>query len=166
MKNLNKASNAQIILVFCLGVFGILSTELGMMGILPIVSKNFYVSISDAGWCECFCTCVICINAGIWGFYSYFSDFLHSVGKMNFTLILTFNHDRFYILLFSFYSEIMLIIFAFIFRILGGVMNNGTHFMRSHPFPKTADFSNGLFISSQYRIKHRNCYLWTCDFFE
>ncbi|BEJ77659.1 hypothetical protein B10778_09820 [Campylobacter jejuni] len=31
--------------------------------------------------------CVICINAGIWGFYSYFSDFLHSVGKMNFTLI-------------------------------------------------------------------------------
>ncbi|HEG8233988.1 TPA: MFS transporter, partial [Campylobacter jejuni] len=51
MKNLNKASNAQIILVFCLGVFGILSTELGMMGIIPIVSQNFSVSISDAGWC-------------------------------------------------------------------------------------------------------------------
>lgn len=50
MKNLNKASNAQIILVFCLGVCGILSTELGMMGIIPIVSQNFSVSISDAGW--------------------------------------------------------------------------------------------------------------------
>lgn len=51
MKNLNKASSTQIILVFCLGVFGILSTELGMMGIIPIVSQNFSVSISDAGWC-------------------------------------------------------------------------------------------------------------------
>ncbi|ELM5365051.1 MFS transporter [Campylobacter jejuni] len=338
MKNLNKASNAQIILVFCLGVFGILSTELGMMGIIPIVSQNFSVSISDAGWCvsifalvitfcapivPLLCTnfnpkklmliclavfilssltsafvsefwqllilraipaffhpiyialalsmvtnlvedkkeipkvtakifaavsagmvlgvpmtsyfggnfsfqmamlffvflntlsfiatlffvpdfkkvnsvkiskqllilrypllwisilCVICINAGIWGFYSYFSDFLHSVGKMNFTLIsivlaiygfsniignyiagktLVKNANftliltplimiGFYILLFSFYSEIILIIFAFILGILAGVMNNGTHFMISYPFPKAANFSNGLFIS-------------------
>ncbi|EAH4642152.1 MFS transporter [Campylobacter jejuni] len=338
MKNLNKASNAQIILVFCLGVFGILSTELGMMGIIPIVSQNFSVSISDAGWCVSifalvitFCApivpllcanfnpkklmlicltvfilssltsafvgefwqllilraipaffhpiyialalsmvtnlvedkkeipkttakifaavsagmvlgvpmtsyfggnfsfkmamlffvflntlsfiatlffvpdfkkvnsvkiskqllilrysllwirvlCVICINAGIWGFYSYFSDFLHSVGKMNFTLIsivlaiygfsniignyiagktLVKNANftliltplimiGFYILLFSFYSEIILIIFAFILGILVGVMNNGTHFMISYPFPKAANFSNGLFIS-------------------
>lgn len=337
MKNLNKASNAQIILVFCLGVFGILSTELGMMGIIPIVSQNFSVSISDAGWCVSifalvitFCTpivpllcanfnpkklmliclavfilssltsafvsefwqllilraipaffhpiyialalsmvtnlvedkkeipkatakifaavsagmvlrvpmtsyfggnfsfkmamlffvpdfkkvnsvkiskqllilrypllwisilCVICINAGIWGFYSYFSDFLHSVGKMNFTLIsivlaiygfsniignyiagktLVKNANftliltpliiiGFYILLFSFYSEIILIIFAFILGILAGVMNNGTHFMISYPFPKAANFSNRLFISvANIRIKHRNCYL-------
>ncbi len=123
--------------------------------------------------------CVICINAGIWGFYSYFSDFLHSVGKMNFTLIsivlaiygfsniignyiagktLVKNANftliltplimiGFYILLFSFYSEIILIIFAFILGILVGVMNNGTHFMISYPFPKAANFSNGLFIS-------------------
>lgn len=338
MKNLNKASNAQIILVFCLGVFGILSTELGMMGIIPIVSQNFSVSISDAGWSvsifalvitfcapivPLLCTnfnpkklmliclavfilssltsafvgefwqllilraipaffhpiyialalsmvtnlvedkkeipkatakifaavsagmvlgvpmtsyfggnfsfkmamlffvflntlsfiatlffvpdfkkvnsvkiskqllilrypllwisifCVICINAGIWGFYSYFSDFLHSVGKMNFTLIsivlaiygfsniignyiagktLVKNANftliltplimiGFYILLFSFYSEIILIIFTFILGILAGVMNNSTHFMISYPFPKAANFSNGLFIS-------------------
>ncbi|EAH9085409.1 MFS transporter [Campylobacter jejuni] len=238
MKNLNKASSTQIILVFCLGVFGILSTELGMMGIIPIVSQNFSVSISDAGWCASifalvitFCApivpllcanfnpkklmliclavfilssltsafvgefwqllilrysllwirvlCVICINAGIWGFYSYFSDFLHSVGKMNFTLIsivlaiygfsniignyiagktLVKNANftliltplimiGFYILLFSFYSEIILIIFAFILGILAGVMNNGTHFMISYPFPKATNFSNGLFIS-------------------
>lgn len=26
-------------------------------------------------------------------------------------------------------------------------MNNGTHFMISYPFPKAANFSNGLFIS-------------------
>ncbi|EAB5306849.1 MFS transporter [Campylobacter jejuni] len=234
----NSLSDIKIILVLCLGVFGILSTELGMMGIIPIVSQNFSVSISDAGWCVSifalvitFCApivpllcanfnpkklmliclavfilssltsafvgefwqllilrysllwirvlCVICINAGIWGFYSYFSDFLHSVGKMNFTLIsivlaiygfsniignyiagktLVKNANftliltplimiGFYILLFSFYSEIILIIFAFILGILAGVMNNGTHFMISYPFPKAANFSNGLFIS-------------------
>ncbi|ELC9558705.1 MFS transporter [Campylobacter jejuni] len=334
----NSLSDIKIILVLCLGVFGILSTELGMMGIIPIVSQNFSVSISDAGWSVSifalvitFCApivpllcanfnpkklmliclavfilssltsafvsefwqllilraipaffhpiyialalsmvanlvedkkeipkatakifaavstgmvlgvpmtsyfggnfsfkmamlffvflntlsfiatlffvpdfkkvnsvkiskqllilrypllwisilCVICINAGIWGFYSYFSDFLHSVGKMNFTLIsivlaiygfsniignyiagktLVKNANftliltplimiGFYILLFSFYSEIILIIFAFILGILAGVMNNGTHFMISYPFPKAANFSNGLFIS-------------------
>ncbi|WP_228567217.1 MFS transporter [Campylobacter jejuni] len=334
----NSLSGIKIILVLCLGVFGILSTELGMMGIIPIVSQNFSVSISDAGWSVSifalvitFCApivpllcanfnpkklmliclavfilssliaafvsefwqllvfraipaffhpiyialalsmaanlasdkkdipknvgkifaavsagmvlgvpmtsyfggnfsfkmamlffvflntlsfiatlffvpdfkkvnsvkiskqllilrypllwisilCVICINAGIWGFYSYFSDFLHSVGKMNFTLIsivlaiygfsniignyiagktLVKNANftliltplimiGFYILLFSFYSEIILIIFAFILGILAGVMNNGTHFMISYPFPKAANFSNGLFIS-------------------
>ncbi|EAM0525674.1 MFS transporter [Campylobacter jejuni] len=334
----NSLSDIKIILVLCLGVFGILSTELGMMGIIPIVSQNFSVSISDAGWSVSifalvitFCApivpllcanfnpkklmlvclavfilssliaafvrefwqllvfraipaffhpiyialalsmaanlasdkkdipknvgkifaavsagmvlgvpltsylggnfgfeismllfvflnllsfvatlffvpnfkkenkvkigkqllilrypllwisilCVVCINAGIWGFYSYFSDFLHSVGKMNFTLIsivlaiygfsniignyiagktLVKNANftliltplimiGFYILLFSFYSEIILIIFAFILGILVGVMNNGTHFMISYPFPKAANFSNGLFIS-------------------
>lgn len=46
----NSLSDIKIILVLCLGVFGILSTELGMMGIIPIVSQNFSVSISDAGW--------------------------------------------------------------------------------------------------------------------
>ncbi|MGZ8094190.1 MFS transporter, partial [Campylobacter jejuni] len=65
MKNLNKASNAQIILVFCLGVFGILSTELGMMGIIPIVSQNFSVSISDAGWCVSIFALVITFCAPI-----------------------------------------------------------------------------------------------------
>lgn len=65
MKNLNKASSTQIILVFCLGVFGILSTELGMMGIIPIVSQNFSVSISDAGWCASIFALVITFCAPI-----------------------------------------------------------------------------------------------------
>ena len=36
--------------ILCFGVFGILSTELGMMGIIPIVAQKFSVSIDDAGW--------------------------------------------------------------------------------------------------------------------
>ncbi|MBK1972919.1 MFS transporter [Campylobacter sp. TTU-622] len=123
--------------------------------------------------------CVICVNAGILGFYSYFSDFLHSVAKMNFTFIsivlaiygfsnIIGNYIAgktlvknahftllltplimiiFYTLLFNFYGQIMLIMFAFILGILAGIMNNGTHFIINHPFPKASDLSNGLFIS-------------------
>ena len=36
--------------ILCFGVFGILSTELGMMGIIPIVAQKFSVSIDDVGW--------------------------------------------------------------------------------------------------------------------
>lgn len=39
-----------LLFILCLGVFGILSTELGMMGIIPIVSQKFGVSAADAGW--------------------------------------------------------------------------------------------------------------------
>ncbi|EGK4361263.1 MFS transporter [Campylobacter coli] len=335
----NSLSDIKIILVLCLGVFGILSTELGMMGIIPIVSQNFSVSISDAGWSVSifalvitFCApivpllcanfnpkklmliclavfilssliavfvsefwqllvfraipaffhpiyialalsmaanlaldkkdipknvgkifaavsagmvlgvpltsylggnfgfeismllfvflnllsfvatlffvpnfkkenkvkigkqllilrypllwisilCVVCINAGIWGFYSYFSDFLLSISKINFDLIsiilalygfvniignnlapklLIKNVNLnliftlllmigIYVLIFNFYYQNMiLMILAFILGILGGVMNNGTHFLISHPFPRAKDFTNGLFIS-------------------
>lgn len=54
----------------------------------------------------------------------------------------------FYVLIFNFYSKnTILMILAFILGVLGGVMNNGTHFLISHPFPKAKDFTNGLFIS-------------------
>ncbi|MEH0330525.1 MFS transporter [Campylobacter coli] len=124
--------------------------------------------------------CVVCINAGIWGFYSYFSDFLLSISKINFDLIsiilalygfaniignnlapklLIKNVNLnliftlllmigIYVLIFNFYYQNMiLMILAFILGILGGVMNNGTHFLISHPFPRAKDFTNGLFIS-------------------
>ncbi|HEG0353868.1 TPA: MFS transporter [Campylobacter coli] len=322
----NSLSGIKIILVLCLGVFGILSTELGMMGIIPIVSQNFSVSISDAGWSVSifalvitFCApivpllcanfnpkklmlvclavfilssliaafvsefwqllvfraipaffhpiyialalsmaanlasdkkdipknvgkifaavsagmvlgvpltsylggnfgfeismllfvflnllsfvatlffvpnfkkenkvkigkqllilrypllwisilCVVCINAGIWGFYSYFSDFLLSISKINFDLIsiilalygfaniignnlapklLIKNVNLNLIFTLLLMIGIYVLIFNFL-GILGGVMNNGTHFLISHPFPRAKDFTNGLFIS-------------------
>lgn len=39
-----------LLFILCFGVFGILNTELGMMGIIPVVSKEFGVSATDAGW--------------------------------------------------------------------------------------------------------------------
>lgn len=43
-------NNNLLLFILCLGVFGILSTELGMMGIIPIVSQKFNISTADAGW--------------------------------------------------------------------------------------------------------------------
>lgn len=39
-----------LLFILCFGVFGILSTELGMMGIIPVVSQKFGVSAADVGW--------------------------------------------------------------------------------------------------------------------
>ena len=32
------------------GVFSILTTELGAMGVIPIIAEEFNVSVADAGW--------------------------------------------------------------------------------------------------------------------
>ena len=42
--------NNFLIFVLTIGVFGILNTEMGFIGILPAISEHFHVSISKAGW--------------------------------------------------------------------------------------------------------------------
>lgn len=46
------ASNSTGLLVFILtlGVFGIINTEMGVVGILPLIAETFRVSVPDAGW--------------------------------------------------------------------------------------------------------------------
>ena len=39
-----------LIPVLALGVFGIITTEMGIIGVLPQVSDKFGISTSDAGW--------------------------------------------------------------------------------------------------------------------
>ncbi|HSU78794.1 MAG TPA: MFS transporter, partial [Candidatus Angelobacter sp.] len=39
-----------LIFILTIGVFGILNTEMGVIGILPAISEHFHVSISKAGW--------------------------------------------------------------------------------------------------------------------
>ncbi|UOF91971.1 MFS transporter [Fodinisporobacter ferrooxydans] len=41
--------NNLLIFILALGVFGILNTELGVVGILPLIAEHFHVSISQAG---------------------------------------------------------------------------------------------------------------------
>lgn len=46
MRNL---SNKALVLILTIGVFGILNTEMGIVGVIPYVSEQFGVSIPDAG---------------------------------------------------------------------------------------------------------------------
>lgn len=46
---MDKNSNA-LVWKLTFGVFGILTTELGMVGILPLVAKVFQVTVAQAGW--------------------------------------------------------------------------------------------------------------------
>lgn len=43
-------NNNRIIWIFTFGVFGILNTEMGIVGILPMIAEKFSVSIATAGW--------------------------------------------------------------------------------------------------------------------
>ncbi|MBT2728134.1 MULTISPECIES: MFS transporter [unclassified Bacillus (in: firmicutes)] len=42
-------SNNLLILILVIGVFGILSTEMGFVGILPVIADTFHISVSKAG---------------------------------------------------------------------------------------------------------------------
>ncbi|WP_238700659.1 MFS transporter [Helicobacter apodemus] len=43
-------TNPLLLPTLMLGVFVLLSMELGMMGVLPIVAEVYNVSVADAGW--------------------------------------------------------------------------------------------------------------------
>ncbi|MCD7034168.1 MFS transporter [Metabacillus sp. GX 13764] len=42
--------NKLMIFILTVGVFGILNTEMGVIGLLPAIAEHFHVSISAAGW--------------------------------------------------------------------------------------------------------------------
>ena len=44
-----KGSSKLLIFILAVGVFGILNTEMGVVGIIPQVSERFGVSVPDAG---------------------------------------------------------------------------------------------------------------------
>ncbi len=123
---------------------------------------------------------VIFINGGIWGFYGYFSDFLHTLSQVDFThisfilfiygfsniignvlagkalvknanltlKITPFVMIFFYTFIFMSATEFwILLVLMFLLGILGGIMNNATHFMISHPYPNAPELTNGLFLS-------------------
>lgn len=46
---LKKIGNKGLVLILAIGVFGILNTEMGIVGVIPYVSAEFGVSIPDAG---------------------------------------------------------------------------------------------------------------------
>lgn len=55
-----KQSNL-LIFILTIGVFGILNTEMGVIGILPSIADHFHVSIARAGWLVSFFALVVAI---------------------------------------------------------------------------------------------------------
>lgn len=46
----NTAKNNLLIFILALGVFGIINTEMGIIGIIPLIAETFHVSVPSAGW--------------------------------------------------------------------------------------------------------------------
>lgn len=123
---------------------------------------------------------VILVQAAVFGFYGYLSDFLHKVTELNFTYIsiilaiyggtnivgnilagkaLSKNANKSVVFSMLFMSLLYVAIFVeaqnalllsvliFILGILAGLMNNAVHFILTEPFPKQAEFVNGIFLS-------------------
>ena len=49
MINLIKKQNSILVFILTIGVFGILTTEMGIVGILPLIADTFHVSVAKAG---------------------------------------------------------------------------------------------------------------------
>ncbi|MDE7317420.1 MAG: hypothetical protein K2N12_06820 [Helicobacter sp.] len=52
-------------LTLTFGVFALLSMELGIMGVLPIVAEKYDISVADAGWAVSIFALIVAITAPI-----------------------------------------------------------------------------------------------------
>ncbi|MCP3764123.1 MFS transporter [Domibacillus sp. A3M-37] len=54
--------NNLLIIILTIGVFSILNTEMGVIGILPSIADHFHISISKAGWLVSFFALVVAVS--------------------------------------------------------------------------------------------------------
>ena len=54
--------NNLLIFILTIGVFGILNTEMGVIGILPDIADHFHISVSKAGWLVSFFALVVAVS--------------------------------------------------------------------------------------------------------
>lgn len=66
-ENNQHAGNAGGLLVFILtaGVFGIINTEMGVVGILPQIAQRFQISVPDAGWTVGLFALIVALSAPV-----------------------------------------------------------------------------------------------------
>lgn len=59
--------NSGTLLVFILtvGVFGIINTEMGVIGILPLIAETFHVTVPEAGWTVSIFALVVALSAPV-----------------------------------------------------------------------------------------------------
>ena len=60
-----KNHNSLLMFTLTLGVFGILNTEMGVVGIIPIIADTFGVTVPDAGWTVSLFALIIAFSAPV-----------------------------------------------------------------------------------------------------
>lgn len=58
-------SSALLVFILTVGVFGIINTEMGVIGILPLIAETFHVTVPQAGWTVSIFALVVAISAPI-----------------------------------------------------------------------------------------------------
>ena len=56
-------SNKWLVFILTMGVFGILNTEMGVVGILPLIAETFRVTVPEAGWTVSVFALIVAISA-------------------------------------------------------------------------------------------------------
>lgn len=58
-------SNSLLVLILTAGVFGIINTEMGVIGILPLIAETFQVTVPEAGWTVSIFALVVAVSAPV-----------------------------------------------------------------------------------------------------
>lgn len=58
-------SGALLVFILTVGVFGIINTEMGVIGILPLIAETFHVTVPQAGWTVSIFALVVAISAPV-----------------------------------------------------------------------------------------------------
>lgn len=58
-------SNTLLVFILTVGVFGIINTEMGVVGILPLIASTFQVTVPDAGWTVSLFALTVAISAPV-----------------------------------------------------------------------------------------------------
>lgn len=58
-------SGSLLVFILTVGVFGIINTEMGVIGILPLIAETFHVTVPQAGWTVSIFALVVAISAPV-----------------------------------------------------------------------------------------------------
>lgn len=58
-------SGALLVFILTAGVFGIINTEMGVIGILPLIAETFQVTVPEAGWTVSVFALVVALSAPV-----------------------------------------------------------------------------------------------------
>lgn len=63
--NPNTGSGRLLVPILTLGVFGIINTEMGVVGILPQIAETFHVTVPEAGWTVSLFALIVALSAPV-----------------------------------------------------------------------------------------------------